>query len=108
MTAASTLFLPPTASAGGHRLIRCLEAVAARFPASPALLAPGYEPLCHADLFAHVKTVGERLRSLGLGRGDRIAVALPDSAAAALMMLSAIAHCAAVSVNPRSTQAEVE
>ena len=85
-----------------------LEAVAARAPASPALLAPGHEPLCYADLVAQVAAVGARLRSLGLGAADRVAVALPDSPAAALMMISAIACCAAVPVNPRSTQAEVE
>ena len=98
----------PAAPAAGYQLMGLLEAVAANAPAAPALLGPGYEPLGFADLVARLAAVGGRLRSLGLARGDRIAVALPDSSAAALMMVSTVAHCAAVPVNPRSTQAEVE
>src|SRR5688572_4287024 len=109
MTVASPSIVPtPSATAARHRLLPLLEAVAARGPASPALLAPGFEPLCYADLVAQVTAAGTRLRSLGLGAGDRVAIALRDSPAAALMMVSAVAHCAAVPVNPRSTQAEVE
>ena len=50
MTVASPSILPtPSAPAVRHRLLPLLEAVALRSPASPAL-APGFEPLCYADL----------------------------------------------------------
>jgi acyl-CoA synthetase (AMP-forming)/AMP-acid ligase II len=96
------------APAPGLALLPLLEAIGTRSPASPALLAPGREPLCYADLVAQVQAVGARLRSFGYEPGDRIAVALPDSPELALMMVAAIACCAAVPVNPRATQGEIE
>ena len=98
----------PAPPAARLSLLPLLEGVAGRSPASGALLAPGRDPLCYADLVGQVHATRSALRSLGYEEGDRIAVALPDSPELAVMMVAAVACCAAVPLNPRATQAELE
>ena len=47
-----------------------LLALAARSPASPAILAPGSEPLSFAALAEHVHRTTAQLARWGVGRGD--------------------------------------
>jgi|SRR5262245_45352445 len=54
-----------------------LEHQARRIPDAPAILEPGRAPLTYYRLFQHIEEMERRLRAMGMGRHDRIAVALP-------------------------------
>ena len=66
-----------------------------------ALLAPGRTPLSHAALHAQVDAVGDALAALGLGRGRRVGVALPDGPEAAVAVLAAMSWATCAPLNPR-------
>jgi acyl-CoA synthetase (AMP-forming)/AMP-acid ligase II len=73
-----------------------LEHQARRIPDAPAFLAPGRAPLTYGRLYQHIDKVGSTLRAMGIGHGDRIAVALPNGPemAVAVFAVAAIAACA--------------
>ena len=55
-----------------------LAASAERAPDALALLAPGSAPLTYRRLREQVEETARTLAALGLGRGDRVALVLPD------------------------------
>jgi len=55
-----------------------LEYQAKRLPDAPAILAPGRAPLSYGRLYQHVKQMARTLRTMGIGRHDRVAVVLPN------------------------------
>ena len=65
-------------------------------PEAIAFVAEGRSPLTYRGLWRQVQTVVERLNCLGIGRGDRVAVVLPNGPemAAAFVGVSAAATCA--------------
>ncbi|MCA1599583.1 MAG: AMP-binding protein, partial [Chloroflexi bacterium] len=73
-----------------------LTTQAARMPDATAIVAPARGPLTYARLCAHIDAIGARLNALGLGRGDRIALALPNGPemATAFLAVAAVATCA--------------
>ncbi len=79
---------------------------ALRQPAAIALLAPGREPLCYADLHDDVRRIGSQLRSLGVAAGARVAVALPNGPEMASACLALAANATCVPLNPASPAAE--
>jgi len=96
---------PHTMSLNSHRRHRspqaaCLSdlraAGAVREPDASAIVAPARMPLTYARLWAHIDAVGVHLSALGLGRGDRIALALPNGPemATAFLAIAAVATCA--------------
>jgi non-ribosomal peptide synthetase component E (peptide arylation enzyme) len=54
-----------------------LEDQAKRIPDAPAILAVGRAPLTYGRLHQHIVEMERRLRAMGIGRHDRIAVVLP-------------------------------
>ena len=58
-----------------------------------ALAAPGVAPLAYAGLRATVARCAERLNAAGIGRGDRVAIVLPNGAEMAAAF-AGIASCA--------------
>jgi amino acid adenylation domain-containing protein len=58
--------------------------------AQPAILAPGRAAVSYAELARGIERAGAALGALGLGRGQRIATALPDGRDAGLAMLAAM------------------
>jgi acyl-CoA synthetase (AMP-forming)/AMP-acid ligase II/thioesterase domain-containing protein/acyl carrier protein len=58
-----------------------------------AILSPSRLPLTYRQLFAQLQSTIHRLNSLGLGRGDRIAIVLPNGPEMAVTFL-AVATCA--------------
>ena len=76
-----------------HDLIRFR---ACHTPEAPAILAPGRAALSYARLQAHLDETVARLNAFGLGRNDRVAVALPNGPemATALLAVSSTAICA--------------
>ncbi len=69
---------------------------AARTPDASAIVAPARRSLTYARLWAHIDAVGVRLSALGLGCGDRIALALPNGPemATAFLAVATVATCA--------------
>ncbi len=77
-------------------IARLLEGAAARDPKAVALLAPGRVPLTYGRLYDHIRDVSRTLHTLGVGRGDRVALVVPSAPdmAAAFVAVAASATCA--------------
>jgi acyl-CoA synthetase (AMP-forming)/AMP-acid ligase II/thioesterase domain-containing protein/acyl carrier protein len=91
----------PAVNAPPHLSIRdVIAAAAARHPDVPAVLAPRRPPLTYAALDQHVRRTVADLDSLGLGPGDRVAVALPNGPETAVALLSIAATATCVPLNP--------
>ncbi len=67
----------------------------------PALIAPGGPVWTFADLRAQVSHLAEWLQAHGLGRGDRIAIALGNGPAMAMTFLAAATAATAAPLNPK-------
>ena len=77
-----------------------LQHHAARAPDAPAILAPGRAPLTYSRLRQHVDEVGSTLRTLGLGRHDRVAVVLPNGPELGVAILAVAASATCAPLNP--------
>lgn len=73
-----------------------------------ALLGKGRQPLTYAGLLQQLEQTVERLNCLGIGRGDTVAVALPNGPEAAVACLSVACGAACAPLNADSTAAEFE
>jgi acyl-CoA synthetase (AMP-forming)/AMP-acid ligase II len=84
-----------------------LSALLARgAPDAPALRAPGRPALSHAALGAlAVRTVGA-LNAIGIGRGDRVAIVLPNGPEMAAAFLCIAAGACTAPLNPAYKQEE--
>ena len=68
---------------------------------APALLTEDGSVLSHDDLRATLARLRDRMRSLGVGVEDRIAIVLPNGPAAAVAFLAAAVTGCAAPLNPR-------
>ena len=68
---------------------------------APAIVAPDGSVLTHAELRAEVDRLAGRLRSLGLGPADRIAIVVPNGPEMALAFLAAACAGCAAPLNPK-------
>jgi acyl-CoA synthetase (AMP-forming)/AMP-acid ligase II/acyl carrier protein len=77
-------------------LPQMLEHQAKRIPDALAILAPGRAPLTYGRLYRHIDDMGHLLRSMGIGRHDRIALVLPNGPelAVAILVVATVAVCA--------------
>jgi len=66
-----------------------------------AILAPDREAISYAALRTGIERAGDRLAALGLGRGSRIAIALPDGLDTAVALLAATSWATCAPLNPR-------
>ncbi|MBI2525899.1 MAG: non-ribosomal peptide synthetase [Candidatus Rokubacteria bacterium] len=73
---------------------------AQRSPEAAAITAPGRRPLTHRRLHQHVGEVIQRLRSAGIGRHDRVVLALPQGPDLAVAFLAVAAGAACVPLDP--------
>jgi len=73
-----------------------------------ALAAPGRPPLSYGRLAQFIGETAEALRGLGVGRGQRVALALPNGpeAASAFVAIASCAVCAPL--NPAYTESEFD
>ena len=78
-------------------MLRLLEPHA---PDAPAILAPGRAPLAYGGLRALCRNTVARLNALGLGRGDRIAIVLPNGPEMASAFVSVAAAATTAPLNP--------
>jgi acyl-CoA synthetase (AMP-forming)/AMP-acid ligase II/acyl carrier protein len=80
-----------------------LAAQVERRPDAEAILAPGRVPLTYDRLCHQVDAVVAALNARGLGRGDRVALALPDGPELAVAILGVAAGATACPLNPSLT-----
>src|SRR3954454_18900101 len=77
-----------------------IDAAAARTPTAEAITAPGRVPLTYDRLRAHVDEVVQSLNQMGVGRGDRVAMVLPNGPELATAFLAVAAGAASAPLNP--------
>ena len=75
-------------------------------PGATALGAPGRAPLDYAGLAGQVERTAAFLKAHGLGRGDRIAIALPNGPEMAAAFVAVAAGATAAPLNPACRAAE--
>lgn len=81
-------------------LAAMLKCNARRFGAEPAILGEGGVRLSHQELHAQVVSVVRALNRSGIGRGDRVAIVMPQGPDLALAFLAVAAGATAVPLNP--------
>jgi acyl-CoA synthetase (AMP-forming)/AMP-acid ligase II len=82
-------------------MMQTLNAVLDRGDAeAPAIAVPGGPRLTYAQLREQVMAAADGLAQLGLGRGDRIALVLPNSVETIVLFLAAAATGTAAPLNP--------
>ena len=61
---------------------------AERTPEAIALTAPGCPPVTYKSLRIHIEDTVQTLNGMGVGRGDRVAIVLPNGPEMALVFLA--------------------
>ena len=85
-----------------------LAAQAHRTPQANAILAPDRTPMTYSQLWQCWQETRQTLRTLGVGRQDRVAVVLPNGPEAAVAFLALAANGAFVPLNPAYRDNEYE
>jgi acyl-CoA synthetase (AMP-forming)/AMP-acid ligase II len=78
-----------------------LDLLDAGAPDAPALLAPDRPALSYAALRANVRALAAQLQALGIGRGDRVAIAMGNGPEMAIAFLAAASAATAAPLNPK-------
>lgn len=78
-----------------------LDLLATGEDAAPALLAPERPALSYAALRANVMSLAAQLGALGIGRGDRVAIAMGNGPEMAIAFLAAATAATAAPLNPK-------
>lgn len=73
---------------------------ASQHPDAIALVAQDRSPLTYSCLWAHIQDTVKTLNSMGLGRGERIAIVLPNGPEMAVAFLSVAACAISAPLNP--------
>jgi oxalate---CoA ligase len=87
-------------------LLDLVEDTARSAPERPALGAPGRSLATYGALAAHARGLASQLAGEGLGRMDRIVLAVPDGADAAVAVLAASSAGVAVPIPPATPEDE--
>jgi acyl-CoA synthetase (AMP-forming)/AMP-acid ligase II len=89
-------------------LSHMMERQADRIPDAPAILAPGRATLTFSGLHQHVRQIGRTLRSMGVRRHDRVALALPNGPEMPVAILAVQTLAACAPVNPALKTGELD
>ncbi|MBI4336808.1 MAG: AMP-binding protein [Chloroflexi bacterium] len=73
----------------------------------PAVIVPGGQSLSYGSLRSQSGLLASYLRGLGIGPGDRVGIALPNSPETVIALLAVTAVATAVPINPTHTPQEV-
>ncbi|MEE9139348.1 MAG: condensation domain-containing protein [Alphaproteobacteria bacterium] len=87
---------------------RLIAARADRTPNAVAIAAPGRPPLSYRGLADQVGDAVARLNALGVGRGERVALVLPNGPEAAAAFLAVAAGACCAPLNPGYTEDEFD
>lgn len=74
--------------------------------AHPALMAPGQPTLTYGQLRQHVVDLAAQLNQMGLGKGDRISIAIPNGPEMVIAFLAVTLCATAAPLNPKYKQEE--
>jgi len=85
-----------------------VERIATGRDDAPAIGAPDRADLSQGGLRALMRATGDRLNALGLGRGDRIAIVLPNGPEMATAFVSVAASATTAPLNPAYRAEELE
>ncbi|MEH6719671.1 MAG: acyl--CoA ligase [Aurantimonas endophytica] len=85
-----------------------LELLRRGAPADPAIGAPDHDPLSFAGLGDLVATTVSSLNALGIGRGDRVAIVLPNGPEMAACFVAVAAGATTAPLNPAYRADELE
>jgi amino acid adenylation domain-containing protein len=96
------------AALGTETIPGMLAARAEAAPDSLAILGVEGETLSYGQLHAQVRGIVGELNGLGIGRGDIVAMALPDGPHTAVCTLSVACAATAAPLNPAGSAAEFE
>ena len=77
-------------------------------PSHPAIVAPGGPVVTYDSLRRQVRTLVGQLRAMGIDRGDRVAIVLPNSIETIVTFLAVAAAGTAAPLNPAYKAAEFE
>jgi acyl-CoA synthetase (AMP-forming)/AMP-acid ligase II/thioesterase domain-containing protein len=77
-----------------------LQTQAERNPHGIAIRAPGRAPLVFAELLEHIRRTVATLNAVGVRRGDRVALVIPNGPEMAAALLATAAGAAAAPLNP--------
>ena len=83
-----------------HTIGHVLRLGATHFAESPAILAARRPPLSHQRLWQHVQGVVSWLNGAGIGRGDRVAMVLPNGPEMATAFLGVSAGAISAPLDP--------
>ncbi|HEX9810361.1 MAG TPA: non-ribosomal peptide synthetase [Alphaproteobacteria bacterium] len=89
-------------------ILEVLAGHARRAPDAVALVEADHDPLTYGGLLRQIGDVGDALRALGFGPGDRIATALPQGGAMVTALFGVASACAVAPLNPDLTAPEYE
>jgi non-ribosomal peptide synthetase component F len=81
---------------------------AERNPNAIAIAAPDRKPLTYSRLHAHISEVVKTLNTMGLGRGDRIAIVLPNGSEMVVAFLAVTACATSAPLNPAYLASEFD
>lgn len=97
---------PLRPAVGSRSVYGILRTQADQAPAAPALLGVDRGPLTYLRLQQLVEQLARDLASWGLGRGDRVALALPNGPETAVLFLAvaSVATCAPLNPNCRESE----
>ena len=100
----------PAGNKPSSRVFSHLEELLAYYgrvaPSRDAILAPGRAPVTYGALWERANEAVRELRSLGIGRSDRVAVVLPNGPEAAVAIVAVAAAAVCVPLNPSFTADE--
>ena len=88
--------------------VTLLDLLESGAPSHPALMAPGGPVLTYDSLRCQVRALAEQLRAMGIDRGDRVAIVLPNGIEAIVTFLAVAAAGTAAPLNPAYRAAEFE
>jgi acyl-CoA synthetase (AMP-forming)/AMP-acid ligase II/acyl carrier protein len=71
---------------------------------APAILAPGRATLTYESLFGQVERTGKALAAMGIARGSRVAIALPNGPELAVTLLAVSSYATATPLNPATEE----
>src|ERR1700733_9131873 len=80
-----------------------LSFYARKAPDRNAILSPGRPPVTYGALWARANDMVRGLRSIGVGRNDRVAVVLPEGPDTAVATITVAAGAVCAPLNPNFT-----
>ena len=99
---------PQSVPSGQGTLGAAIRHYADMQPGRPAVISSGFAPLSYLELHHLINEVRAALRSAGLGRSARVAVAMPNGPVAALAIVAVSCSTVCIPLNPRQTLREIE